>query len=286
MIGERGTSNRGTAQRGTSDRGTSDARPPLQVSQSTSPSPNAPARSPSSVIGVFVYQVGAKGLPESGAICPESDVGPWHKCRLTLSFKDIATVLETVAPAAAVGKLGVLAHGDSDGTLIVGKDVLTFSSLSQYHPVFSRLNLALAPAAEVYIYGCISGHEAAGTLFLQEISRLLPEREIIGFNSLTTVQPLSSRRVDGKPCYDPDPWTTGIDLRKGQPDEYHLPITNDLQMHTIEKQLKKGLVYERATRDAKAAKVARNGRVIRWPASEQEKQPGAVKAKEKVPPAK
>jgi hypothetical protein len=159
-----------------------------------------------------------------------------------------------------VTALGILVHGDVGGRLWIGDDELNPAAIEDYKNDFETLNKNLAKDATVFAYGCVSGLGKDGSVLLKEFSRLLPGRKIVGFNVVNSVRPTSMRKegegflgLGGHPCYDPEVWTTSVRsaLVANAPGES--PYVN------------------LATEDAPQAKVAQDGKIIKWPSDENPK---------------
>ena len=227
------------------------------------------------LIGLLAHQTGQSGGAEAKLLCPRSASGPWHIRRIVANLKDIGDFVADGAHEknVVVHSLGILAHGDAGGRLTVGSDTVEVSSLPAYESVFDRLNHLLDANGEVILFGCISGADAAGSALLKQISKLLPGRDIVGFNSLNHLNPVPR---NGSKCFDPDIMTMGYDVvdpKTGA--KTHYPIQDQVSVQAFINTFPgKSPYYEKASRDAKAAKIARDGKIVRWPPSEAAKKPG------------
>uniref|UniRef100_UPI0025CE13BE tandem-95 repeat protein n=1 Tax=uncultured Pseudacidovorax sp. TaxID=679313 RepID=UPI0025CE13BE len=83
----------------------------------------------------------------------------------------LAVISEALAGRSGVGAVHVLAHG-SDGRLQLGASVLDAASLLQRAPEVAGWSGALAPGADLLLYGCDLAETAVGRSLVQDIAAL------------------------------------------------------------------------------------------------------------------
>jgi hypothetical protein len=135
------------------------------------------------------------------------------------------------------------------GQIKIGSTVITASNINTNKADFIALSKYLAPNADVYIYGCISGLGTEGTTLLTKLSLLLPGRRIIGFNVITTIHQ-GEAKVPGEMCIWPDIRATDI--------------RSELFRNKIKFRVP-------ANDSAPQAKIAKNGKITKWPTDEKPK---------------
>lgn len=105
-------------------------------------------------------------------------------------------------------RLAINAHGNKGVIFTSGKDHeadgLSVATLSRYHPDLHRIGL-LTPrdgSAIIYLMGCVAGLDHEGTELLIQLSRVWPNRRVVGFISIGYAVPGSMGRV-GQICEEP-----------------------------------------------------------------------------------
>ena len=181
-------------------------------------------------------------------ICEKPAKGEWE---MAGSFEDLPQLVkrvETIAAQFPLKKLGILAHGDMGGVFHIGSTIVNVKNVDSHKSEFAKIAGHLTSDADVYIFGCISGVGRSGSALLKELSLLLPGRRIIGFNVITST-PVSAKEP-GEPCLWPD-----------------------IRATDIKSEILQGKIKTRvpATDTASAAKIAKGGKIIKWPSDENAK---------------
>jgi hypothetical protein len=214
--------------------------------------------------GLFAYHIGTGTIAESKNICAEPIKGPYRKAVYVENVKALATAVGDAENKVTV--LGILVHGDAGGRLWIGNDELNPATIEDYKSDFDALSKNLAKDATVFAYGCVSGLGKDGSVLLKELSRLLPGRKIVGFNVVNSVKPTSMRKegegyfgLGGHSCYDPEVWTTSV------------------RSALVINAPGASAYVNAATEDAPQAKVAQDGKIVKWPSDESPKNDDAEK---------
>jgi hypothetical protein len=205
--------------------------------------------------GLLAFHV-KQGDQRETSICEFPAKGLYRKAVAVSSMGDIVSALKGFGSKAST--LGILAHGDSGGTIELGDEVLNVWKLDSFRSKFRDINDGLRDDATVYIYGCVSATGQNGTALLKEISKMLPHKKVVGFNVIVIVKPSSPRSeggtflsCGGRRCYDPDMWATTVQSTVGAG-------TATLWNDSVP-----------ATPDASSAKVALDGEITVWPKDEE-----------------
>jgi hypothetical protein len=137
-----------------------------------------------------------------------------------------------------------------------------------------KIQALLDPNAKLLLFGCISGAEAPGTKLLIGISKLLPGHDVVGFDAQNTPElPLGTLQREGgflssKQVFDPFVKT----FRPFKTDHGWIQFRTESDvngfMHQFPALFDKANLKVDATETAETAKVARDGKVIRWPIDE------------------
>jgi hypothetical protein len=151
------------------------------------------------------------------------------------------------------GALGILAHGDAAGVIELGKDVVSSQNFALHQHAFESLAPFLAPDADVYVYGCISGARAEGSALLKKISMALPGRRIIGFNVINIVDPNAPLVPQTPPGFAPRILTSEVATRI------------ELARVTQKDPTAQFRTLKPASADNPHAKWAINGVIQKWP---------------------
>jgi RHS repeat-associated protein len=209
---------------------------------------------------LLVFQTAKDGTPEMRTMAAEPATGPWGKTVLVGDFDDILTKTRDRASDQKVAALGLLVHGDSGGQFKIGETKFDATNL----PTEKLKELAnyLTSDAKVYLFGCISGRDKDGSILLKEMSKSLPGRLIVGFNTLNDIEltnvrkegPLFNKRSIGDPVIKAEPLGTwnkpdSIEQARRDPEKWR-------QGRSL------------ANEQAPQAKVARDGQIIKWPQDE------------------
>ena len=109
--------------------------------------------------------------------------GEWNQ---VVEFGTLPDLLEkfktTKLPSGQVGKLGIIAHGNTPGVVQLKPTDLSKKTAHQYAGDFAALCHYLSNNARVIFYSCIAGQSAAGSFLLNELSKKhFPNRHVIGF---------------------------------------------------------------------------------------------------------
>jgi hypothetical protein len=83
----------------------------------------------------------------------------------------IQQITQTLAGRSGINSLQLFSHG-SDGSLQLGNDYLNSGALATYSSAIHSWSSALAPDADILLYGCNVAESAAGKAFVQSISQL------------------------------------------------------------------------------------------------------------------
>jgi hypothetical protein len=107
------------------------------------------------------------------------------------SLSHLVIKLENLKLKSSVTRLSIINHGDKPGlirTLEPGID-LTPLTFDHFRDDFQNLNLYLTAKAELCFFSCIAGADEEGSKLLIRISKLLPGRTIIGFDTKAAFAP-------------------------------------------------------------------------------------------------
>lgn len=184
-------------------------------------------------------------LKKEKKICQKPIRGGWQIIDSFRNLEELIGASRVAAKEVLISRLGILAHGDMGGVLNIGSTVVTIANIDRYASNIAVLSGFLTSDAVVYIFGCITGVGRAGSAFLKEWSLLLPGRMIVGFNELTT--PAKGSQVGS--CFLPEIATTGRKAELGEIDKRTAGLMAD--------------------EHNPAAKIAKDGRIIKWPLGEQ-----------------
>jgi hypothetical protein len=209
---------------------------------------------------LLVFQVQKDRSAEAQNICPEPAAeNPFRKTKLVTSLAEMVGVVKETADQASVAKFAILAHGDMGGQFSVGKDVVNPGTIGSLKGTLVELDRYLAHGADVFLFGCTAATGKDGSILLKELSKLLPGRRIIGFDFVNILNPENPRRGEGKAgfCSDPDIWVTSAkDVGEWQ---------------NLWRLKGKEMIKNRATDEAPQAKIAKDGKIVTFPADEDPK---------------
>jgi Domain of unknown function (DUF4157)/Domain of unknown function (DUF4347) len=191
-------------------------------------------------------------------ICEKPEKGDWEMARAFDDLDALVKDVETVAKDFKLRKLGILAHGDVGGVIHIGTTEINVANLDASRAKISTLAGFLTPDADVYVYGCVSAVGRAGSALLKELSSMLPGRRIIGFNVLTST-PMAGHFAAAEMCIWPDIQAT--DMKSD--------LFKDINKSRVP-----------ATESAAAAKIAKDGVIIKWPADERKERDDGTKESE------
>lgn len=179
----------------------------------------------------------------------------WHAAGSFESVAEMASEANAFVSQRGmkIGSLGILAHGDSFGTIQMGSDIVQNHTFDSFQSSFKALGELLAPDADVYIYGCVSGAGALGTALLKKLSRALPGRRIIGFNVINVVDP-ESTLVKSESRFSPRLLTSEVQT------------TLEFKKRNAREPSKFYQTLKPATANSAHAKWVRDGVVLKWPA--------------------
>src|SRR6202008_1527335 len=90
---------------------------------------------------------------------------------LNSSSDGIKQITRTLAGMRDVSAVHIISHG-ADGEVELGKDALNFESLLGNAPQIKSCGNALAPGADLLIYGCDVAQNADGRALVDALSRL------------------------------------------------------------------------------------------------------------------
>jgi RHS repeat-associated protein len=219
---------------------------------------------------LLVYQAAKEGVPEIQTMATEPQTGQWDRTAYVKSFSDIVSKVKELSRNHKIEALGILVHGDAAGRFTVGSDTFRATNL----PVDQLKELAqyLAPDAKIYMYGCIAAADKDGTILLKELSKLLPGRTIIGFNTINQYEGVNPHYINSKwysrgtLVHDPIIMSAPLGMR----DDLSLRIL----MSKNPEKFKAG--RNEANEKADQAKVALNGNIIKWPKDETAQRHDAV----------
>ena len=260
---------RGTAQRGTDRRSTASAN--RAVPDAGTP-PGRPAGAAPSASGgapdvgglpstsLLVFQVQKEQSAEAQNICPEPAAeNPFRKTKLVTSLAEMVGVVKETADQARVVKFAILAHGDMGGQFSVGKDVVNPGTIASVKGTLEELDRYLAPGADVFLFGCTAATGKDGSILLKELSKLLPGRRIIGFDFVNILNPQNPRKGPGKAgfCSDPDVWVTSA--------------KDAGEWNNSFRSMGKTMIKNQATDEAPQAKIAKDGKIVKFPVDEDPK---------------
>jgi hypothetical protein len=200
--------------------------------------------------------------------------------RFTSSFASATAMVRSASTfvtrsGGKIGTFGILAHGDLPGVIELGSDVTSWETFGTVEDKFAELHKLLAPDADVYIYGCIAGHGAAGTTLLRRISKALPGRRIIAFNVLNVLLPSPETVTPDLSGSNPIIGTSTVTTRP----ELELNAGKGLARADYFQKLKGAP----ATADSPHAKMVKDGVVLTWPALSDEQRRNRPKAVKETP---
>jgi len=157
--------------------------------------------------------------------------------------------LEREKLQGTVDKLGILAHGDRPGQVLLEgkKRVMNSFNLHEFSAAITSLSRFLRPSGKMIFFSCLAGMGSEGDKLLAAISALLPGREIVGFNELGWVGPGTGGELGGAPSV-----AGAIKARGNLPDRSSAAAV--------------GLPY--LTEWSPSAKWARDGYIVRPPRKE------------------
>jgi RHS repeat-associated protein len=251
------------------DAGTNERRDAGTVSQPADAGQVADTRKP---ISLLLYHVAKPGVGEAEHIAKEPKTGRWTRTAHIADFADALATIEELSKTHRIVDLGLLVHGDSPGEFVIGPDKVTATTLPTES--LKKIQALLDPNAKLLLFGCISGAEAPGTKLLIGISKLLPGHDVVGFDAQNTPElPLGTLQREGgffssKQVFDPFVKT----FRPFKTDHGWIQFRTESDvngfMHQFPALFDKANLKVDATETAETAKVARDGKVIRWPIDE------------------
>ncbi len=209
-----------------------------------------PVLAPTSLL---LYHTASETLAESKNICAEPKFGLWRKARVFQSLDEAIQIASTTASSSNVTTLGILTHGDRGGAFGVGSGEVNPATFAQFKSQLAKLLGTVAPGGDVIIFGCNTGQQEDGSAMLKEVSKLIPGRRVIAFGVRTAVGTAATQKGKSGTCFDPDIFAT--------------PIRTLAELQVLRNERGK-LFVERATAEAKKAKVAKDGKIIKWPDDE------------------
>lgn len=101
----------------------------------------------------------------------------------------IAQMTATLKMRSGVQELHLVTHGQA-GELILGDQTVDTEALRQSRGQLQSWSTALAPGADVLVYGCNTGQGAAGNLFVSQLAKLTGT-DVAASNNLTGSETLS-----------------------------------------------------------------------------------------------
>ena len=104
----------------------------------------------------------------------------WSHTITFRSLGDLNTKMEQRKLQGKVSKLGIVAHGDKPGQVVLDR-VMTASNLKSFDTELERIRWFLKRDAQVTFYSCIAGKADEGSRFLMALSKMLPGRTIVAF---------------------------------------------------------------------------------------------------------
>jgi hypothetical protein len=116
---------------------------------------------------------------DTGKWGPESADG-WDRPFEANSLQELVDGLKKRKLEGQVEKLAIVAHGDAPGVVQL-KPQLTPESLSSVKAQLSQLSTFLKPNGKLLFESCIAGDGEPGTKLLTDISKLMPNVYVIGF---------------------------------------------------------------------------------------------------------
>lgn len=191
-------------------------------------------------------------------ICEKPEKGDWEMARAFADLDGLVKDVEMVAKDFKLRKLGILAHGDVGGVIHIGTTEVNVANLDANRAKISEIAGFLTPDADVYVYGCVSAVGRAGSALLKELSLMLPGRRVIGFNVLTST-PTAGHKAAAEMCIWPDIQAT--DMKSD--------LLKDISKTRVP-----------ATDTAAAAKIAKDGQIIKWPVDERKEHDDGTKESE------
>lgn len=98
----------------------------------------------------------------------------WTRVVRIDGLRDLAATLRAShVKHGTIARLGIVAHGDSDGVVQLDP-VLQPSSISALRPDIVEVGRFLTPGAFIEFYACVAGAGAAGRQLLTRLSGVLP----------------------------------------------------------------------------------------------------------------
>lgn len=190
--------------------------------------------------------------PEIPTLAAEPGKGAYALAAPFKSLDELVAQVERTVKGVAGGpaqlsRLGILAHGDFNGEVQIGSDLLNLKTIGALRGKLLSLNALLARNADVYLYGCVAGGSAPGSALLKELSLILPGRRIIGFNTVTRITIREAKLPGQSGFLWPNIKATKLKARLDIPAEEPLPDADEA---------------------APQAKAARDGKIVKWPADE------------------
>lgn len=105
---------------------------------------------------------------------------PWSHMFYFNTLPDLLIKMKHNNLRGKVDILGIVAHGDAGGLVNLGSP-LTPETIDGFRNVLHTLRWYLKPHAVLAFYSCVAAVGEGGSKLLEELSRLLPGRYIVGF---------------------------------------------------------------------------------------------------------
>ncbi|HKU39070.1 MAG TPA: DUF4347 domain-containing protein [Polyangiales bacterium] len=167
----------------------------------------------------------------------------------TIEIKGLADLASSLGKASLGGRvtqLGIVAHGDAPGQVVLERK-LTPSSIDTFDTAWTRLGGYLSSDGMLAFYSCIAGRGPEGTALLTAISTKLRGRTIVGFELY------------------------GLIGSTGMPNAPGAIVATDSS--SAEQAIDRKVQYGRLTPWCPFAKRARNGEIVHYPILEQADRP-------------
>jgi hypothetical protein len=145
--------------------------------------------------------------PFANGDTPRGQAGWEVGINYTSNFHQLATTLALdVAPKQGkIRRLAIHAHGLPGQVFVNGSNrpPLELNTLEGYKADLALIRDSLAPDAVVLFVGCLAGQGKAGDAFLMEVSRLLPGRKVVAFETIGFAPAGKLQERAGENCTEP-----------------------------------------------------------------------------------
>lgn len=167
-------------------------------------------------------------------------------------------------------RLAIMAHGSKGGKVMVNgrsaSSFLTPETVPAFHDALHNIGLYTRQTSIILLMGCLAGQGLEGTRLLILLSRVWPERKVVGFSTLGYRHPGAMKRP-GEPCELP-----GMRDTDGWDEIAAKPATWDKQWSDF-------TTLPWASETSPHAKVSLNGSILSPPEDERAKETRPAPAK-------